>query len=236
MEFDSTSNDEKYVEKGRKKGQWRDHTTFENRYHGFEEELGEYIQEDDDIMMLDAGCSSGLATETHAEYLEEEYGVNVEVIGLDLSDEKLKEAESKKRIDYPVQGSLTDIPLENDSVDYFLTKTTVSRMPGEAQTQALQEALRVTKPEGFVSLEVDPKGKDRTYSGIHYVGSTQELQEMADETSEFEDYPLPIESEIQTSENIEENLIRQENAFESIASDLEEIEEDNENDDDIIIG
>ncbi len=92
--------------------------------------------------ILEAGCGTGLL-------LAEASRVGRSALGLDLSHGMLKRAHARGlRI---VQGSLTALPLPDDSVDLVYSMKVLAHVP--PIREALAELARVTRPGGHLLLE-----------------------------------------------------------------------------------
>lgn len=98
--------------------------------------------------VLDIGCGKG----TTSILLAQKYGCNV--VGLDLSDDLLKQAETlarRRRLEDKVSfrvGDALDMPFGNDEFDLSIGQAVLILVGNKKK--AIQEALRVTKPGGYV--------------------------------------------------------------------------------------
>lgn len=191
-EYDKNSGQD--IERGRDEGVWTDTTTQPNRYEDFIQGLegrADY-QKGEEIEILDVGCSKGVAAEYFAESLEEEYGVNVNVVGLDIEEGAVRSA--SERLSEAYQGEAQDMKFEDDRFDIVTSKTLLSRIPGTDQTEALQEIDRVVDSEGYAAVQVDPEGHQEMARGQSYVMTGEELSAVGEATAEngenFSDYPM----------------------------------------------
>ena len=92
--------------------------------------------------ILEAGCGTGLL-------LEQAARVGRSAIGLDLSRGML--ARARERGLRVVQGSLTQIPLPDASVDLVYSMKVLAHVP--PIREAVAELARVTRPGGYLLLE-----------------------------------------------------------------------------------
>lgn len=99
--------------------------------------------------VLDIGCGKG----TTSILLAQKYGCNV--VGLDLSDDLLKQAETlarRRRLENRVSfrvGDALDMPFANDEFDLSIGQAVLILVGNKKK--AIQEALRVTRPGGYVA-------------------------------------------------------------------------------------
>lgn len=186
MNFDENYdiNSESDIERGRDNGVWADTTTQPNRYDDFLEGLHGRVdyQEGQQIDVLDVGCSEGVAAEYFASELEEEYGVDVNVVGLDVDEGSVEKA--SERLDEAHHGMAQDIDFDQNDFDIVTSKTLLSRIPGDDQTQALQEIERVVDSEGYAAVQLDPYGREGITTGHSYVMTGDELSEVGERTME----------------------------------------------------
>lgn len=182
------------IERGRKNGVWADTTTQPNRYDDLLEGLHGRVDYDkgDEIDVLDIGCSKGVAAEYFANELEDEYGVDVNVVGLDANQQAVDEA--SERLDDSYHGMAQDLDFDEDDFDIVTSKTLLSRISGRDQTEALQEIDRVVDSDGYAAVQLDPMGRDGITTGHSYVMNGEELSEVGYETAEdgesFASYPM----------------------------------------------
>lgn len=105
--------------------------------------------------ILDAGCGTGLRIPAIIHHLRPE-----EIIGLDISNSMLDMAQRKhypQRISF-LRGNLYSLPFEDNSFDAVIATWTIetTRNPG----RAVQELLRIVKPEGLVAYSFVQVPKD----------------------------------------------------------------------------
>ncbi|GAC1604536.1 MAG: hypothetical protein NVS4B10_17570 [Myxococcales bacterium] len=102
---------------------------------------------------LDAGCASGAVTSAMAARV----GSAGRVYGLDLSQDRLREARQACGAARFLRGDLQHVPLASGSVDYALCRLVLEYIPKPEPLVA--ELLRVTRPGGRVVLaDVDGYG------------------------------------------------------------------------------
>ncbi|MFB6174369.1 MAG: class I SAM-dependent methyltransferase [Candidatus Nanohalobium sp.] len=182
------------IERGRENGVWADTTTQPNRYDDLLEGLHGRVDYDEgeQIDVLDIGCSRGVAGEYFASELEDEYGIDVNIVGVDANQDAVDEA--SERLDDAYLGMAQDLDFEEGDFDIVTSKTLLSRISGEDQTEALQEIDRVVGSEGYAAVQLDPKGREGITTGHSYVMTGQELTEVGQETVEdgeaFASYPM----------------------------------------------
>ncbi|MFB6214064.1 MAG: class I SAM-dependent methyltransferase [Candidatus Nanohaloarchaea archaeon] len=184
----AAGNDLESFEDRRAEGVWDDQTTFPNRYDGFREGALSYVEDRDDVYLVDIGCSTGEPAYRFSQWIEEQ-DVHTTVHGVDIDGEAVREAASEGRVDEYSHSSASDTGLETGQADMVVCKTLLSRIRPEHQSEALQEINRIVPDDGVALLEVDIFGKDK-YTGNEYAIPGDELDELADETDGFTDYPV----------------------------------------------
>jgi 2-polyprenyl-3-methyl-5-hydroxy-6-metoxy-1,4-benzoquinol methylase len=123
------------------------------------EHLGRYISVLEAIrgkVVLDIAAGSGYGTKLMASEASSVYGVDIDADAVAYA----KKEYAAKNITY-LQGSGTEIPLDNDSVDCVVSMETIEHI--EDQEKFLEEVKRVLRPGGFVVIstpndKVYPKG------------------------------------------------------------------------------
>ena len=101
----------------------------------------------DDTPILDVGAGTGLI----GKYLNKENNVNI--IGIDISSEMLKIAKLKKCYKSLIEADITKkIPLKSNSIGAVISAGTFTH--GHVGPEALDELLRVTKPNGLFVLSI----------------------------------------------------------------------------------
>lgn len=249
MKFTSKQNNSaEDIQASVQQGVWTDHTTQPNRYedllHGLKGRADFYGEDEVDI--LDVGCSSGEAIEYFAEEVESEYEVDVNVVGLDIGDEVIEEAENNGRVDEGYQGKAQNMEeFDDGEFDIVTSKTLLSRISGGQQSEALREINRVVSDEGYATVQVDPEGGRNPVTGTSYVMTGDEMEELSEETGGFEEYSIAEElephaakkhfPEPETSsspDNAEGNFIT---STKEVAESYEEGQPSEDGDDDIIV-
>ena len=100
-----------------------------------------------DTPILDVGAGTGVV----GEYLNNKN--NKEIFGIDISSEMLKEAELKRCYNSLIIADVTKkIPFENDSIGAVVSAGTFTH--GHVGPQALDELLRITKPNGLFVISI----------------------------------------------------------------------------------
>lgn len=100
--------------------------------------------------VLEVACNMG----TTAIQLAKEYGCHV--IGIDLDEEALEKARAnikEQNVEELVQvqrANATKLPFADNSFDIVLNEAMLTMLPQEAKQKAIQEYLRVLKPNGFL--------------------------------------------------------------------------------------
>jgi ubiquinone/menaquinone biosynthesis C-methylase UbiE len=103
------------------------------------------------IQVLDIGCGTGYLLD----FIEEQYPVADEPIGLDYSEHALKFCEMRGATKL-VLGSATDVPLPSASVDLIICIDTLQHLAGAgADDKAISEFKRLLKPGGLLYLRTN---------------------------------------------------------------------------------
>ena len=114
--------------------------------------------------VLDLGCGSGWATRLLARLVGEDPQSAGQVVGLDISDEMVRQARAASR-DFDnvmfVQGSAAQIPWEENFFDKVLSVESFYYYPD--QDRALAELFRVMAPRGRLFILINLY-KDNPYS------------------------------------------------------------------------
>lgn len=99
--------------------------------------------------LLDAGCGTGI----YADYLSKQGG---NVCGFDFSRAALDHATTNGATASYVQGSITDIPYQDDRFDIsFCLSVLYHLIDDEDWVAAIQELSRVTSPGGHLVLRIN---------------------------------------------------------------------------------
>ncbi len=113
-------------------------------------EIGRHIKEGD--FVLDMGCANGFAC-----FRQLEERKPSKIFGIDYSENMIKYANlvrneypEKEKIEFKV-GDIRDIPFEDSEFDIVYTTRVIINLPTwEEQKKAIDECIRVTKPEGTI--------------------------------------------------------------------------------------
>ena len=105
---------------------------------------GEFVK---NKTVLDIACGTGYGTK----YLSENAK---SCIGIDISNSSIKYAKEKFSADNVEfkQGSITEIPLQDKSVDILISFETIEHVDENAQYKALKEYQRVLKDDGILFI------------------------------------------------------------------------------------
>lgn len=103
-------------------------------------------------IVLDAACGEGYGSNILSGYAKT-------VIGLDLDDNTIKNAEEKYASDNLsfIQGSIENLPFENNMFDVVVSFETVEHVDDEIQKKFLTEIKRVLKPDGLLIMSTPNK-------------------------------------------------------------------------------
>ncbi len=107
---------------------------------------------------LDAGCGTGIYIPLLSQYFQRVSGLDFSPNMIQLAKDYLKEY---KNIEFIV-GSVTKIPIENNSVQNIFCKSTVQCMSLEDVELTLKEFKRILKPNGYLLIHV----KNNTNLGL----------------------------------------------------------------------
>ncbi|MFB6181873.1 MAG: class I SAM-dependent methyltransferase [Candidatus Magasanikbacteria bacterium] len=104
-----------------------------------------FIEELEGDKVLDAGCGSG----RDAKYFSEN---NLEVLGIDLSEEMLKRAEENSPNAYFKEMDVRQLNFSQNSFDGIWCCALLPHIPKEEINEAVKELKRVLKPEGTIFM------------------------------------------------------------------------------------
>lgn len=99
----------------------------------------------DGLRLLDLGCGAGALTRALAER-------GAEVVGIEpdpIQAENNRQAAPVAGVSF-VEGGAQDLDIEDDSVDGVFFKYSLHHVPADSMDEALAEALRVLRPDGFL--------------------------------------------------------------------------------------
>lgn len=102
--------------------------------------------------VLDAACGEGYGSKILAEAAKS-------VIGLDISEEAVKDANIKygnEKLSY-INGSIQKLPFEEDSFDVIVSFETIEHVNEKCQQDFLREIMRVLKPDGTLIMSTPNK-------------------------------------------------------------------------------
>lgn len=111
--------------------------------------LLEYIKPDASQRIADIGCGAGAIASAVARKFR-----SSAIHGVDLSNERLEAARSKtKHLDNAsfIQGSIYELPLENESVDFLYTRFLLEYL--EKPVDGIREMYRACSKNGLVMLQ-----------------------------------------------------------------------------------
>ncbi len=113
-----------------------------------------------DKSVLDAACGEGYGSKILSEYAGE-------VIGLDISGDTIERAQSTyadvTNLKF-IQGSIVQLPLEDDSVDVVVSFETIEHVTEDIQNNFLMEVDRVLKKDGLLIMSTPNK---KIYSDLY---------------------------------------------------------------------
>lgn len=232
------------INSGRDEGIWTDHTTQKNRYDNLR--LGLYgrasFSDKDNLKILDVGCSTGEASRYFADALEDHYEVDVDIIGVDISEEIVEEAQEV--LDDAETQLAQNLDYSHSEFDIVVSKTVLSRIHPDDQTEALKEISRLTDNDGYAAIQVDSHGDERPVTGNSVVITGDELSSLEERTEGFSQYPMREEfAKYDVTEHMNQETVQTETEKKNegeflgytrhVADELEP--ETEESDDDIIV-
>jgi|SRR3989344_318544 len=105
------------------------------------------VRENGGFRVLDLGCGSGVQSK---QLLEE----GLEVVGLDLSQKMIEEAEKKISKAKFIVGDMTKMPFTSTSFDGIYARASLLHVPKELMPKALESILKILKSKGILYLAV----------------------------------------------------------------------------------
>lgn len=148
-------------------------TTTDRRYvdpksvdHRIYSELKDILEEEDGekYTLVDVASSSAEPLEAMVEQLEEETGVELNPVAVDVNREMLEMCYEEGRAE-AVQGAAQYLPLQDDSVD-LLVSSQLNLRP-EFIDEAVDEFNRVMSSDGYAVLSTGYAQEERDYKGVH---------------------------------------------------------------------
>ena len=151
---------------------------------------GEYV--------LDVGCGTG----TLAISAKQKYGKDIEIQGIDASQQMINVAQAKAskagvEVDFQT-GLIEDLPFQENHFDKVLNTLVFHHLPQDLQRRGLKEIFRVLKPGGWlviVDMQSSPGGFGQRLSDLfinlhgghkHMADNVSKLQPLLDSAG-FED-------------------------------------------------
>jgi len=110
--------------------------------------------------VLDAACGEGYGSRLMADTAAQVTGLDIDGDTIGRAREKYREQGNLRFL----QGSVAEIPLEDDSVDAVVSFETIEHVPEEVQHLFLGEIARVLRPDGFLVMSTPNK---RIYSDLY---------------------------------------------------------------------
>jgi len=102
------------------------------------------------INILDLGCGNGRLLTFLEPYIKK---LKLKYLGIDLSNELIKEAKKQFPNQYFIQGSQLEIPQEKNSTDQIWSIAAFHHIPSkQLRLKSLQEMHRVLKPKGLLII------------------------------------------------------------------------------------
>ena len=111
-----------------------------------------------DKVVLDIACGTGYGSEILSQNAKYVYGVDISKETIDYCNENYK----RDNLSY-MEGSISEIPIENNSIDAIVSFETIEHVTEELQEQFLREIPRVLKEDGILIISTPDK---KIYSDI----------------------------------------------------------------------
>lgn len=132
-----------------------------------------------DKVVLDAACGEGYGSKILSEYAQK-------VVGLDISADTIERAQNNyidaQNLQF-VQGSIAQMPLEDNSIDIVVSFETIEHVSEELQKRFLIEVERVLKADGLLIISTPNK---KIYSDLHNYHNEYHIKEFYEK--EFVDF------------------------------------------------
>ncbi len=106
-----------------------------------------------DKVVLDAASGEGYGSNILAQSAKKVIGLDIDEGAINRSKETYK---SQSNLSY-VQGSIAELPIEDNSLDVVVSFETIEHVPEELQQMYLKEIKRVLKPDGFMIMSTPNK-------------------------------------------------------------------------------
>ncbi|MEC9372191.1 MAG: metalloregulator ArsR/SmtB family transcription factor [Planctomycetota bacterium] len=146
-----------------------------------------------DTVIADLGCGTGNAAERLAPYVKKVIAVDVSSPMLDASRKRLAEFDN---VEF-VEGDLTDLPLEDASVDAAVCVLVLHHLPQPAA--AIAEMRRLLKPGGaaaIIDMYAHDREEYRTTMGHQHLGfSEQDMTRWLEEAGLTDARVAPLRSD-----------------------------------------
>ena len=131
-------------------------------------------------IVLDIACGTGYGSALLAQKAEKVYGVDISQETIDYCNENYKMHNLKY-----IQGSVSDIPFEDNSIDVIVSFETIEHVTDMLQEEFRKEIKRVLKDDGLLIISTPDK---KIYSDIPKYNNEFHMKEFyRDEFKEFLD-------------------------------------------------
>lgn len=105
-----------------------------------------------DKVVADAACGDGYGTSILARNARRVFGIDIDSDTI----QRAKEKYTDPNISF-IEGSIENLPLEDQSIDVFISFETIEHVTEELQKKFLNEIFRVLKPEGILVISTPNK-------------------------------------------------------------------------------
>ncbi|MFQ3307972.1 MAG: ubiquinone/menaquinone biosynthesis C-methylase UbiE [Candidatus Nanohaloarchaea archaeon] len=164
--------DEEEINAMMEKGIYPYTTTTERRYidpesidYRIYSELKDVLNEKNgEYTLIDIGSSSAEPLEAIAERLEEETGVELNPMAVDVNRDMLERCYQNDRAE-PIQSTAQNLPLQSNSVDLLVSNQLNLRE--EFIEESIDEFNRILDTEGYAVLSTGYAQGDNNYKGLH---------------------------------------------------------------------
>ncbi|WP_023974328.1 class I SAM-dependent methyltransferase [Clostridium beijerinckii] len=131
-----------------------------------------------DKIVLDIACGTGYGSALLAKNAKYVYGVDISQEAIDYCNEKY----NMDNLNYQ-KGSISEIPLEDSSIDVIISFETIEHVNEELQRKFKKEIVRVLKPDGLLIMSTPDK---YVYSDIPKYNNEFHVKEFYND--EFKEY------------------------------------------------